>query len=74
MDGRVVAAGEVALTGPLHLDHPGAEIGELAGGEGGGDGLLQADHRDPGQGTLREAHGAHLYGRAEHAVNGIHPR
>jgi hypothetical protein len=29
----VVAAGEVAVAGPLDLDDPGAEAGELPGGE-----------------------------------------
>lgn len=48
---RVVAAREVALAGPLHLDHPGAEIGELPGGVRSGNGLFQADHRDAGQGS-----------------------
>jgi hypothetical protein len=38
--GLVVAAGEVAYPGALYLYDPGAEVGELAGGEGGGDRLL----------------------------------
>ena len=47
--GPVVAAGEVAGAGPLDLDDPGAEVGELPGGERRRDGLLQRDDRDPGQ-------------------------
>jgi len=39
--GIVVAAREVAL-GTLDLDDAGAEVGELAGGERGGDSLFQA--------------------------------
>ena len=47
--GPVVAAGEVAAARPLDLDDPGAEVGELPGGEGHRDGLLQRDHHDPRQ-------------------------
>ena len=47
--GPVVAAGEVAGARPLDLDDPGAEVGELPGGEGHRDGLLQRDHHDPRQ-------------------------
>ena len=47
---RVVAAGEVAAVGPLDLDDAGAEIGELARGEGRRDGLFDGDDRDPVEG------------------------
>ena len=39
----VVAAGEVAGAGAFDLDDAGAEVGELAGGEGRGDRVLQRD-------------------------------
>jgi hypothetical protein len=45
-DLRVVVAGEVAGTGPLDLDHPGPEVGQLPGGEGSGDRLLEGDDED----------------------------
>jgi hypothetical protein len=41
----VVGAGEVPRLRSLHLYDPRAEVGELAGGEGGGDRLLQSDDR-----------------------------
>jgi hypothetical protein len=41
LDALVVAAGEVAHVGPLDLDDPRAEVGELPGGVRGGDRLLQ---------------------------------
>ncbi len=44
--GRVVAAGEVPTAGALDLDDPGAEVGQLTGGEGRRDGLFQADDGD----------------------------
>jgi hypothetical protein len=43
----VVAAGEVTRAGPLDLDDPGAQVGELPGGEWGRDGLLQRDDQQP---------------------------
>src|SRR5699024_6979733 len=46
LDGRVVAAGEVANPGSFDLDDPGPQVGELAGGERGRDGLLAADDGD----------------------------
>src|SRR5699024_760117 len=46
LDGRVVAAGEVANPGALDLDDPGPQVCELAGGERGRDGLLAADDGD----------------------------
>ena len=46
VDPLVVAAGEVAGTGPLDLDHPCAEVGQLARAERRGDGVLEADHGD----------------------------
>ena len=46
IDPLVVAAGEVAGTGPLDLDHPCAEVGQLARAERRGDGVLEADHSD----------------------------
>ena len=73
MDRLVVAAGEVTPAGPFDLDHPGAEVGELAGGERGRHRLLQRDHQHPlqrqgpqarpfltirGAGFARFAHGA----------------
>ena len=45
-DALVVAAGEVAAAGPLELDHPGAEVGELAGAEGRGDRVLEREDGD----------------------------
>ncbi len=48
--GGVVGTREVAAVGPLDLDHPGAEVGELAGGEGGRDGLFDGDDGDAVQG------------------------
>src|SRR5690606_992811 len=54
--GGVVAAGGVAAARPLHLDHPGAAIGALAGGGGGGPGLLQTDHRDARQRVPLRSH------------------
>ncbi|MDT4846926.1 hypothetical protein FQZ97_809700 [compost metagenome] len=50
-DALVVAAGEVSHARALHLDHPGAEIGQLAGAERCCDGVLQTDHRDAVKGT-----------------------
>lgn len=50
MRGGVVGAREVAAVGALDLDHPGAEVGELAGGEGGRDGLFDGDDGDAGEG------------------------
>ncbi len=46
VDPLVVAAGEIAGTGPLDLDHPCAEVGQLARAERRGDGVLEADHGD----------------------------
>ncbi len=46
VDPLVVTAGEIADAGAFDLDHPRAEIGQLAGAEGRGDGVLQADHGD----------------------------
>ena len=44
--GAVVVAGEIAGSRPLDLDHPGAEVGELAGGQRHGHRLLQRDDGD----------------------------
>ncbi len=44
--GPVVAAGEVAAARPLHLDHPGTQVGQLPGGERSRHRLLQRDHQD----------------------------
>jgi hypothetical protein len=38
-------AGKVSRPGSLYLYDARAEVGELAGGEGGGDGLLEGDDR-----------------------------
>lgn len=46
----VVATGEVPAVDPLDLDDPGAEIGELTGGEGRGDGLFDGDDGDAFEG------------------------
>ena len=46
LDGRVVAAREVAAVGPLDLDHARAEVGELPRRERRGDGLLEGDDGD----------------------------
>ena len=48
-DPGVVAAGEVAGAGTLDLDHAGAEVGELAGGERRGDGVLEGDDGEAGE-------------------------
>ena len=45
-DPLVVATGKVTAAGAFDLDHPCAEVGELAGAERRGDGVLQADHGD----------------------------
>ncbi|MNN15190.1 hypothetical protein D3C81_1282900 [compost metagenome] len=47
----VIATGEVADAGALDLDHPRAEVGELAGAERRGDGVFEADHGDAVEGT-----------------------
>ncbi len=46
VDPLVITAGEIAGTGPLDLDHPCAEVGQLARAERRGDGVLEADHGD----------------------------
>jgi hypothetical protein len=46
LHGPVVGAGEVAHLRALHLYNARPEVGELAGGERGGDGLLQRDDGD----------------------------
>ncbi|CAM5654179.1 hypothetical protein SGLAM104S_05681 [Streptomyces glaucescens] len=53
--GGVVATREVTAVDPLDLDHPGAEVGELTGGERGRDGLFDGDDGDAlqGQGDAR---------------------
>ena len=43
--GVVVVAREVTALGPLDLDHPGAEVGEVAGGQWHGDRLLDGNDR-----------------------------
>ncbi len=47
--GGVVATGEVAASRALHLDHPGAEVGQLTGGVGRRHRLLDADDGDAGE-------------------------
>ena len=49
----VVAAGEVAAVDAFHLDHPRAEVGEVAGGQRCGNGLLDGDY---GESLERQAH------------------
>jgi len=44
--GLVVLPGEVTSAGPLDLDHPGAEVGQLSGRERRGYSVLEGDHRD----------------------------
>jgi hypothetical protein len=46
LDGTVVGSSEVSHLGALDLYYSGAEVGELARGEGRGDRLLQKDDRD----------------------------
>ena len=65
----VVAAREVADAGTLDLDDAGAEVGELAGGERRGDGVLAGDDGDSVQGLHnriipRHPSGGLLPGRA----------
>ena len=50
LDGGVVVPREVAWARPLDLDHPGAQVGQLTGGERRGDRLLHRDHRDATRG------------------------
>lgn len=57
----VVTAGEVTAVRALDLDDPGAEVGELPGGERGGDGLLDGDDGDAVQGEGVSAHGNRTY-------------
>jgi hypothetical protein len=64
--GGVVVPGEVAAFGALDLDHAGAEVGELAGRVGRGDGLLQADHGDPVQ--RQHASSREMYGQISPGV------
>lgn len=45
----VVLAGEVAAVRSFHLDHPGAQIGQSAGGQRGGDCLFDGNDGDPVQ-------------------------
>ena len=61
--GPVVVPGEVAGARSLDLDDPGAEVGELTGGEGRRDGLLQRDHHDPRQREALALRGLALGGR-----------
>jgi hypothetical protein len=53
VDALVVAAREIADAGPLDLDHPRAEIGELARGERRGDRVLERDDGDSFQRSHR---------------------
>ncbi|MCD6054843.1 MAG: hypothetical protein K0Q96_2035 [Rubrobacteraceae bacterium] len=46
-DRFIVTPGEVPHAGALDLYDPRAEVGELAGGEGGGHGLLKGDDSYP---------------------------
>src|SRR5262249_23635419 len=46
LDRAVVAASGVAAAGPLDLDDPGPELGELPRGERAGDDLLERDDGD----------------------------
>ena len=46
VDDVVVAAGEVAAVDAFDLDHARAEVGEVAGGQRRGDGLLDGDDGD----------------------------
>ena len=46
VDHVVVAAGEVPSVDALDLDHPRAEVGEIAGGQRGSDSLLDGDDGD----------------------------
>ena len=51
VDALVVGAREVAAARALDLDHPGAEVGELAGAERGGDRVLERDDGEAGKGA-----------------------
>ncbi len=64
----VVSAGEVPHFGALDLDHAGAEVGELAGGEWRGDRLLQGDDRDAFSGSIRRTSASR--GRARRCTRG----
>src|SRR5215208_7997924 len=61
-DRFVVTPGEVPYAGTLDLYNSRAEIGELAGGEGGGDRLLQGDDGHTFEGEVRATHRKHLSG------------
>jgi hypothetical protein len=43
------AAREVAARAVLHLDHPGAEVSQVAGADRGGDRLLDSHHENAGE-------------------------
>ena len=60
VDDVVVAAREVASVESLDLDDAGTEIGQVPGGQRGGDGLLDGDDRDALQ---REHHDAFFAAR-----------
>ena len=55
-DRFVVTPGEVPYAGALDLYDPRAEVRELAGGEGGGDRLLQGDDGYPFEREVRAPH------------------
>jgi hypothetical protein len=59
---RVIAAREVADTGPLHLDHARAEIGELPRRERCRDRMLEGDDRDAFEG---------LHDRSPHSITAV---
>ena len=52
----VVVAGEVAAAGSLHLDHPGAQIGQVPGRQRSRDGLLDGNDGDA---LERKRHNVH---------------
>ena len=67
--GGVVPAGEVAAVDPLDLDDPGAEVGELPGGEGGRDGLLDGDDGDAVEGQGLMVHNSRAYRVRRHLLS-----
>ena len=61
----VVSAGEIAAVDAFHLDHPRAEVREVAGGQRRRNGLLDGDY---GESLQRQAHFDFLLGLADQSA------
>jgi hypothetical protein len=70
-DSAVVAAGGVAAARALDLDDPGAEVGDLPGGERRGHRLLETDDGDPRQ-SADDARPSVVAGIQDRAAVGAH--